>query len=152
MAGDARARIIDEITAAFAGVRLGDGIGLFEAQGLDDYATEEERKALREGDEKDDWTVLASQVLNQANSSLSFFDAKGMRFHLPAYMIAELRGDYRFSLAFTLCHDPRAEQFALLSGPQRVAVRHYIEFLLTDPDEEFDHEDIARALAGYWPA
>jgi hypothetical protein len=54
---DARASLISEIASAFAGVRLGGGVGLLEAQGLDDYADAEERKALRERDEKDDRTA-----------------------------------------------------------------------------------------------
>ena len=103
MESDARASLISDITSAFAGVRLGGGVGLFEAQGLDDYADAAERKALRERDEKDDWTVLSADALNRANSSLSFFDADGMRFHLPAYLVADLRGDYKFGVVFTLC-------------------------------------------------
>jgi len=79
---DARASLISDITSAFAGVRLGGGVGLFEAQGLDDYADVAERKALRERDEKDAWTVFSADALNCANSSLSFFDAERMRFHL----------------------------------------------------------------------
>jgi hypothetical protein len=86
---DARAALIAEVSAAFADVRLGSGVGLFEAQGLDDYAADEERKALRERDEKEDWTLLRAVDLNRANSSFSFFDAAGMRFHLPAYLIAD---------------------------------------------------------------
>ena len=80
MESDARASLISDITSAFAGVRLGGGVGLFEAQGLDDYADVAERKALRERDEKDAWTVFSADALNCANSSLSFFDAERMRF------------------------------------------------------------------------
>ena len=153
MATDARASLISEIFVAFEGVRLGRGIGLFEAQGLDDYADAEERKALRERDEKDNWTVLSPDALNRANSSLSFFDAEGMRFHLPAYLVADLRGDYKFGVVFTLCQAAvREEPFALFSGPQQAAVRHYLEFIAKDPSYEFDYPDIQRCLAGYWSA
>ena len=103
MESDARASLISDITSAFAGVRLGGGVGLFEAQGLDDYADVAERKALRERDEKDAWTVFSADALNCANSSLSFFDAERMRFHLRAYLVADLRGDYKFGVVFTLC-------------------------------------------------
>jgi hypothetical protein len=65
------APLIAEIAAAFAGVRLGGGVGLFEAQGLDDYASVEERKALRERDEKDDWTRLSADALTRTAASLS---------------------------------------------------------------------------------
>ncbi|GAC1353099.1 MAG: hypothetical protein NVSMB1_22880 [Polyangiales bacterium] len=148
---DNRASLISEISAAFAGVRLGGGIGLFEAQGLDDYALPDERRDLRERDEKDDWTVLSAEELNSANSSLSFFDAEGMRFHLPAYLIADLRGDYRHDVVFTLCQAAvRAERFSLLTGAQRVAVRRYLEFVAKESDHDFDRLDIEQCLAGYW--
>ena len=143
--------LISEIVAAFAGVRLGRGVGLFEAQGLDDYASPLERQALRERDEKDDWTTISADALNRANSSLSFFDAEGMRFHIPAYLVADLRGDYEFGVVFTLCHaSVRQEPFSLLSGPQRAAIRHYLEFVAVDVNYEYERPEIERCLAGYW--
>src|SRR5436190_8367262 len=90
------------IEAAFAGVTLGGGVGLQEAQGLDDYADDETRAAYRADDEKDDWHRIPAEALQRCNSSLSFFDAEGMRFHLPAYLLADLRDDYGFGMAFCL--------------------------------------------------
>ena len=40
-------QLIQEITEAFEEVQLGDGIGLLEADGLDDYASDAERIELR---------------------------------------------------------------------------------------------------------
>ena len=60
VATNTRTALTSEVFVSFAGVRLGRGIGLFEAQGLDDYLGADERKALRERDEKDDWTVIAA--------------------------------------------------------------------------------------------
>jgi hypothetical protein len=48
------------IEAAFAGVALGGGVGLQEAQGLDDYADAETRAAYRASDEEDDWHRILS--------------------------------------------------------------------------------------------
>ncbi len=47
-----------------------------------------------------------------------------MRFHLPAYLIADLQGAYNFGMAFCLTHlnDYTISQFALLSDAQRCAV------------------------------
>jgi len=75
-----KARIRD----AFGDVQLGSGVGLREAQALDDYAGDADRAARRAFDRKTDWQSIASAELNECNSSLSFFDAEGMRFHLPA--------------------------------------------------------------------
>jgi hypothetical protein len=145
--------IKQDIRSAFAGVRLGDGIGLFEAQGIDDFADPATCARYREDDEKDDWTAIAVEDLNRCYSSLSFFDAAGMRFHLPAYLIADLDGAFLQDLDFTLTMTSRMdEQFALLDPAQRAAVRRYLEFIADDPDGRFGRDQILLALAGYWAA
>lgn len=95
-------QLIAQIAEAFSGVVLGDGVGLRHAQGLDDYEDEATCARYREADEKEDWQAITSSDLNSCNSSLSFFDPEGMRFHLPAYMSAELRGEYNCGMAFSL--------------------------------------------------
>ena len=82
--------IINQITVAFAGVELGDGIGLFEADGIGDYASIEERCELRSKDETKDWRRISPEVIGRCDASPFFFDAKGFVFHLPAFLIAEL--------------------------------------------------------------
>jgi len=78
--------IQQKIEKAFAGVVLGNGIGLHEAQAIDDYQPSTIQKKLRQKDEKESWKRLEPNELQQCYSSLCFFDTKGMRFHLPAYM------------------------------------------------------------------
>ncbi len=72
--------VIDQICYAFSGITLGEGIGLFEAQGLDDYASSEEQKELERrmrsstGVGSRNWTWLA--VMRRLLSSIlagSFF-------------------------------------------------------------------------------
>ena len=139
------------IEAAFAGVTLGDGVGLQEAQGLDDYADDTTCAAYRATDEKDDWHRIPVEALQRCHSSLSFFDAAGMRFHLPAYLLADLRDDYGFGMAFCLTHSGgRDRYFCLLSEAQRKAVRAFLLHILDEPDYQFDRPDILRALDGYW--
>lgn len=87
-------QVCQAIESAFAGVTLGNGIGLQEAQGLDDYADEATCAAYRATDEKDDWHRLSTETLNRCSSSLSFFDPEGMRFHLPAFLLTEFHDDY----------------------------------------------------------
>ncbi|WP_348642383.1 DUF6714 family protein [Rhizobium sp. ERR 922] len=74
------------IRDAFAGATLDKGPGKMQA--LDDYASNEVRAACRADDEKGGWTAIAPEILNKHSSSPSFFDAKGMRCHLPAYQEA----------------------------------------------------------------
>lgn len=140
------------IEEAFTGVTLGKGGGLRQAQGLDDYADADTCGRYRAEDEKEDWRRIPIEALNACNSSLSFFDAEGMRFHLPAFLVADLRGDYGFGMAFCLTHlsDYNLAQFSLLSPMQRAAVRSYLLFIVDDQDYAFDREHIQRALDVYW--
>lgn len=145
-------QLIETIIKAFDSVVLGNGVGLYQAQAQDDYKTGLEEQAARLKDEKNDWRLIAAEELNKCNSSLSFFDAEGMRFHLPAYLIADLKGEYNFGMEFCLTHlsDYSKEQFALFNTAQREAVRDVLNYMFNaDPDGIFD-PDIANALLGFW--
>lgn len=138
------------IETAFAEVKLGNGIGLYEAQAIDDYADDATRIAQRAGDEKDDWRKITSEELCICNSSLCFFDAEGMKFHLPAFLICDLKGEYGFGMMFCLCNACPGpdDQFRLLSREQRIVVRLYLLYLIHE--DSFDRPDIEYALNGYW--
>jgi hypothetical protein len=144
--------ICEKIQHAFAGVKLGNGVGLQEAQGLDDRENKETCAALRANDEKHDWQKITGEQLNGCFSSLSFFDAEGMRFHLPAYLIADLKGKYRFGMVGQLSRlsDYTRSQFELLSPDQRDAVRAYLRLTLEDPDCWFDRPRVEAALDVFW--
>ena len=99
-------RVLGLVRRAFQGVTLGKGVGLRQGQGLDDYADERTLASYRAQDEKHDWSAIPVADLDRCYSSLSFFDADGMRFHLPAYLIADLEGslqtaDVLFHLVYT---------------------------------------------------
>ena len=140
------------IKDAFFDVTLGSGVGLREAQGLDDFADEATCASYRAGDEKDDWRRISIEELNACYSSLSFFDAEGMRFHLPAYLLADLNGTYLQDLSFQLAYlnNYSIDQYASLSVKQRQAVRAYLLFILDDDSHAFSHQHIRRALDEYW--
>lgn len=91
-------RAIDQIRESFRGVQLENGVGLLEANGLDDYADESELARLRNLDERTNWESLKPELLSKYHSAPMFFDSKGFHFHLPAYLIAELNDqhDYGF--------------------------------------------------------
>ena len=83
-------RIIGMIREAFAGVTLGNGVGLRQTRALDDYADEATCAAIRAGDEKDDWQrsrwrnstptrVWRSSMLRECVSTV-------LRFSSPSYM------------------------------------------------------------------
>jgi hypothetical protein len=144
--------VIEEIRAAFRGVTLGDGIGLWQAQGIDDYASEETCAQYRERDEKLDWAKITADDLNRCYSSPSFFDAESMRFHLPAFLVAELNGELGVDPVFHLTQldDYKKSKLVLLSQAQREAVRQFLLFIRDEPRYAFYRPDVEWALANYW--
>lgn len=85
-----REALIQKIEDAFRDVKLEDGVGLWEAQGLDYYESAEACRNRREKDEKEDWHNLSLLLFSECGSSPSFLDAKGMRFHLPFFLLIDL--------------------------------------------------------------
>ncbi len=145
-------RITAQICEVFRDVKLGAGVGLYEGQAIDDYESDEERALKRDKDEKEDWRRIPTKHLNACNSSLSFFDAQGMRFHLPAFICCDLRGEYALELEFSLTglDDWRKEKFSLLTIAEKAAVAEYLEFLAEDIAGEFSREEIGKALDEFW--
>jgi hypothetical protein len=139
-----------EIRRAFCGVTLGYGVGLHEAQAIDDYSSDSERGKAKASDEKESWERIAPADLNACYSSLSFFDAEGFRFHLPAYLIADLRGEFHFGMSYCLTESCLTDRFLLLNPRQRWAVRDYLIFIAEDPDYQFERSHILRALDDGW--
>ena len=147
-----RQEVACHIREAFRGVTLGNGVGLLEAQGIDDYADEATRKTQREQDEKYDWERIPIEALNQCHSSLSFFDAQGMRFHLPAFLIAELNKELLISAVYHLAqlNDYSKSQLITLNSAQRKAISEFLLLIQNEADYEFDSPHIERALSEYW--
>lgn len=144
--------LISEICEAFKRVKLEEGIGLNEAQGIDDYEDQDSCKMLREKDEKEDWSKISVQELNRCYSSLSFFDKKGMRFHLPAFMIADIKDQYEYGLAFNLTNlnEYSENQYSGLSPEERTVVKKFLEYMSEDEEYLFERPTIQQALVGYW--
>jgi hypothetical protein len=133
-------RVLDLVRSAFRGVTLGNGVGLRQGQGLDDYADDRTLAAYRAQDEKNDWSAIPVADLDRCYSSLSFFDAEGMRFHLPAYLVADLEdnlqtADVLFHLVSTA--QGTESRFNTLSVAQREAVRQFLLMHLSDQDRQF---------------
>lgn len=152
MAAEKR-RVLVLVRSAFQGVSLGEGVGLLQGQGLDDYADERTLASYRAKDEKHDWSAIPVADLDQCCSSLSFFDADGMRFHLPAYLVADLEGSLQTAdVVYHLVHNvPCGEsRFETLSPAQREAVRAFLLLRLSDALRALEHPMIQAALRDYW--
>ena len=144
--------ILQKIEEVFAGIALGNGIGLNEAQAIDDYQSSEGQAKARQKDEKVNWKLLNYNELQRCYSSLSFFDADGMRFHLPAYIIAELKEQIDDLVIFHLTHlnEYGQSQFTSLNDAQCKAIIMFLEWCLQQENYEFDHLVIKQALNEYW--
>ena len=150
---DLKLKILLKIESAFECVKLGNGVGLFQAQGIDDYESSEICQTYRNRDEKEDWRVIPLNDLNYCNSSLSFFDAEGMRFYLPAFMAADIQGGFKFAsviYSLTSITEYSKTQFSLLNSAQRESVSEYLAFMANHDDYEFEKSTILRALDEYW--
>jgi hypothetical protein len=136
--------LIAIINTAFENVKLEDGIGLWEGQGIDDYADLEKILELKKKDEREDWNNIPYQDLMDCSSSLSFLDAKGMRFCLPKFMMFDLLADEifeegnnyspdpTFTLGYELDGDYQKNRFSLFNQQQIQAVIHFLEYNLKD--------------------
>lgn len=144
--------ICEEIKVAFGDVQLGGGIGLSQANAMDDYEPEDVLQHRREEDEKNDWHCIKIEDLNNNTCGLSYFDAEGMRFHLPAYMIAHLREQYNFDLLGVVVDTSGSmyEKFQLFSSKQKRAIISYLDYISSTEDAQFDRGAITRSIDGFW--
>jgi hypothetical protein len=144
--------IKSEIISAFIDVKLKDGIGLWEAQAIDDYESKAHQAIARNKDIKDNWQLLTNDDLFHCDSSLSYFDAQGMLFHIPAFITAELNDKLNtgpiYPLTSLAISNP--DIFKLLNVSQKRCVVMFLEWCASQPEYDFDKSDIERALQEYW--
>ena len=157
-----------QITAAFFDTELGDGIGFYEANAIDDYMPYEERYAARQQDERALWerNLAAPKRVSCGNgytavfahsSALSFMDGAGRRFALPCYMLWALQDNPMTSdaLMFHL-QDSGFYEGLNLNAEERAALYAFIRFMRQqaftwDEDDIFDDYTAAEQqfLAAY---
>lgn len=77
--------LIGAIEAAFAGVPRGQ-VTIHEAEVMDDYGTDAERRSAHARDLEQDWREVAGSSIAACPCALSYFDPPSWRFYLPAYM------------------------------------------------------------------
>ena len=142
-----RAKIVE----AFHGVSLEGGIGLRQADGIDSRKSEDVCRLLREGDEKDDWSQIPQDDLDRYSGSLAFLDPDGMRFYLPAFLLADIDSD-QFDLLsrFIDLSDHSKRQFSHLSLQQRSVVADYLRYVQDQPGHWLYVHKIDYALESFW--
>jgi len=96
--------VIAQITSAFATVEYpGDESLIGSNQGDEPFLLEEEFKG------KTDWQALNPTFLDQAPggfaSALSFFSNEAFHFYLPAYLVADLKGQLEYTYPYYSFYD-----------------------------------------------
>jgi hypothetical protein len=146
-------QVVRAIESAFARVRLGDGVSISEGRVIDDYGSELERRKARMGDEKNDWRLIPDRAIRLHQSSLTFMDADGYRYNLPAYMRFAIRNyltseSNSIDSVFYRLEDKDDERRNIFSPEQRAAVRKFLEFFVNEPKGWF-RDQATRALANW---
>lgn len=143
--------LIAEIAAAFDGIPLEDGTTLHQAIAIDDWKTPEEQFAARRLDTEPRWQDVPDDAIIACQSALSFLDAKGFRYYLPAFMVCGLRnGDNDAGRVVDTCeyHLLHESQKSLrqsepssiaakygFTDAQCCAIAHFLRFVVGEDDE-----------------
>ena len=137
--------VLIEIKTAFSSVVLGNGIGLWEAQAIDDYEPKKVQIKNRKKDEKEDWSLISHNDLQRCHSSLSFFDADGMRFHLPAFIVASMNNKVDDPIFYlTQLDDYAKSKLTTLTDAQIQAIVMYLNWCAVQEEYEFELPDSER--------
>lgn len=130
-----------QITAAFFDTELGDGIGFYEANAIDDYMPYENRYAARQHDERVFWerNLAVPKCVSCGNgytavffpsSALSFMDGAGRRFALPCYMLWALQDNPMTSDALmSHLQDSGFYEGLNLNAAEQAALYAFIRFM-----------------------
>lgn len=148
------AELIQQIYTSFKGINLEEGIGLFEADCIDDQINSSHADYIhwKQKDERHDWEkllplFLSTTAIERLNSSNYFFmDAKGKRFHMPCYLIQDL--DSSFGGNNPVVADIRLKRnglndYKLLSALQKQTLADFLAFQLEkfmQDENEIDFE------------
>ena len=151
-------KVISLIEEVFKDVRRDGGVTLHQMDVLDDYGSEFELKEAGLKDTETTWQEIPSGKLSTFQLSMTFLDAKGFRFYLPAFMRHALltlgsdRGSEGDGVIFSLCRGPdddfRKEDFRLLGAREKECIAAFLHVLaIADPDGS---SDARRGLKNGW--
>ncbi|BDI30865.1 hypothetical protein CCAX7_29160 [Capsulimonas corticalis] len=154
----AAAALVEEIRSAFADAP---------------YPGDNNLSGSRQGDEAAEialdlrgvhWRTIAPWLLADNSTATSFLTHEGLRYYLPAFLIADLMEFGGGRCVFTLTHGFTESNFSLypdtdwfaygverMAGftlPERLAIIRYLEY--TAEQEDYEAANIHEALERYW--
>lgn len=152
---ETKAALIAEITAAFDGVQREDGITLHEAQALDDYRAYDDpshpaRVEARAIDKETRWQDVPSEDIAEGYNVLSFIDAKGFRYYIPALLVWFLTSEEDSNTYDSVMHflDEDYEEYdglylphvSILNHAQSKAIAHFLVYEAAEIERYFFEE------------
>lgn len=158
---DAAEAIIEEIRAAFAGVRRGE-ISLHEAEVIDEYGSDESREMARTQDVENCWEDVPDSHIEECTTALCHVDPESWRYYVPAYMCWALRHFETSSsivVDFTIYTFKPSElddsvlnyqmkRYELLNKAQCKAVCRFLQYMANC--NRADSDAAKTALVEYW--
>lgn len=128
-------QLIQSIYNAFKDVKLEDGIGLLEADKIDQHYKRDSPECMKayHKDEREDWTKLLLVYFQD----WAFMDAKGIRFHLPCFLLQDLdektQGDNPLISMFNVCtSDFIIDKLSILNDAQKAAVLDFLNYKIEE--------------------
>lgn len=127
-----QADLVARIRTAFAKVGVGADATLYLSGAAEDcYLPEAYQAHLRAHEERRDWQRIPAEVLFCLHDCFPYLQAEGVRFLLPAYMVADLEypaahWSRDFGLDHALFSSRAGESLALLNEAQRACVTDYV--------------------------
>lgn len=157
-----RKRLLRLIEEAFDGVRYvgPDSLSLYQAQAADDYSTCDQSR-----DHKGRWQDTPFEHFLDCPNALSFLDAKGLQYYLPAlmsYSLSKFDVDdgylifefllYAFDVyrSHDTLYEHSKERFHLFTLKQKQAVAAFLRYMGDDDSTVRDWESLA--AGDPWPS
>jgi hypothetical protein len=153
---DATAKVREEVIAdirnAFKGVHRNTGHTIEEAELMDGGKETAGQLAEARARAKDrEWSEVPPHVIETHFTGLSFLDADGLRYYLPAFMIWSLQNLLSDSptvdfTIYKLLYDYRE----VFTQEQCRAICRFLRFMADHSDGQADETAATDALAAFW--
>ncbi len=151
--------LISSIYEAFKNVHLEDGIGLYEADCIDDYISPDDPVYIswKQRDERENWDKLLPLFLSDGFServhtgNWHFMDAKGKRFHLPCFLLVDVENKLKGEnpLIIALIFEPVDLSFLnIFNTSQKQVISDFLEYKTEEffeDNNDFDYDNYSKA-------
>jgi|ERR1043165_2005047 hypothetical protein len=149
-----RQALLLDIVGAFRNVSCEDGITLHEAAVIDRRGSEADRVHARLLDTQSSWQDVPEDEIENHYSALAFFDAKALRYYIPAYMTCALKdfGSNSASFAVPIIDTIDAEHRGIFSKEQCIVMIRFCFFMNCFAFRCKDADEYARRIRRRWGA